>query len=249
MSSAERRACLVVRLAERRACLVVHAALVLAAFAMTIVTLGACGSSEVPRATAATASTGSPPGASAPASPTPAPSDSGSSAPSSQAAGSAGASAGPPVVSEPDLLAVIPVASRVGIEVTYDPDTTARVGADPGLAKDAAGLAIALVRVSGASADSGDVAVVSIVRLRDPKVDDAWFRAWRDSYDEAACAQAGGVVRHAEATIGGHTVFVGSCAGGAFTYHVRVRQGTIVVSVTSVGTARLGETVVARLEP
>jgi len=121
------------------------------------------------------------------------------------------------------------------------------VAADPGVAKDATGIAVAVVRVTGSSAESVDIAVMSVIRLRDQTVDEAWFRAWRDSYDESACAQAGGVVRHAEVTIAGHRVFIGSCAGGAFTYHTRVRDGAIVVAVTSIGTARLGELVMTRL--
>jgi hypothetical protein len=154
---------------------------------------------------------------------------------------------GPSVALDPDLLLVVPVANRTGIDLTYDPQTSAADAADPGVVKDATAIAIALVRVTGSSATSDDIAVVSVIRLRDPTVDDAWFRAWRDSYDASACAQAGGVVRHAEVTIAGHQVFVASCAGGAFTYHARVRDGEIVVAVTSIGTARLGELVMTRL--
>jgi hypothetical protein len=153
----------------------------------------------------------------------------------------------PPVVLDADLLSVVPVANRIGFDVTYDPVTSATVAGDAGVAQDATGLAVALVRVTGSAADAADIAVMSVIRLRDPKVDEAWFRSWRDSYDESACAQAGGVVRHAEVTIAGHLVFVGSCAGGAFTYHTRVRDGELVVSVTSVGPARLGEMVMMRL--
>jgi hypothetical protein len=42
----------------------------------------------------------------------------------------------------------------------------------------------------------------------------------------------------------GRTVFIGGCAGGAFTYHVRL-DGGIVVSLTAVGPARLGERLAA----
>jgi hypothetical protein len=92
-----------------------------------------------------------------------------------------------------------------------------------------------------------DFAIVSIVHLRDPSVGDDWFRSYRDTYDEAACAQAGGVVRHAEATMGSNHVFIGGCAGGAFTYHLRAPGQPIVVSITSVGPARLGERVAASI--
>jgi hypothetical protein len=88
---------------------------------------------------------------------------------------------------------------------------------------------------------------VNVVRLRDARRDDTWFRDWRDSYDEAACASAGGVARRAETGVGGRTIFVGSCAGGAFTYHVRLGDGGTLVSFTSVGPGRLGEELARRL--
>lgn len=107
---------------------------------------------------------------------------------------------------------------------------------------------MALYTSSGEPTASGrDIAIASVVELRDPTADDEWFRQWRDSYDTAACGPAGGVARHAEAEIGGRVVFIASCAGGAFTYHTRLRDGTIVVSITSVGPGRPGETIMAGL--
>jgi hypothetical protein len=158
----------------------------------------------------------------------------------------ASAPSGDVVAVDPTLLATVPD-SGDGLERTYDAETTAQVAADPSLASDAAGLAIGLYRPSGAAPDSPDFAIVSVVRLRNPSADDEWFRSWRDSYDESACAQAGGVSRHLQTDIGGRTVFIGTCAGGAHTYHVRVAGGAIVVSITSIGLALLGETVVERL--
>ena len=66
---------------------------------------------------------------------------------------------------------------------------------------------------------------------------------WRDTYDEAACAPAGGVTGHAQATIDGRTVFIGTCAGGALTYHVRLeeRSGSSC-SITAVGERQLRRT-------
>ena len=55
--------------------------------------------------------------------------------------------------------------------------------------------------------------MVSIVHLRDPAANDEWFRSYRDSYDESACAQAGGVARHAQTPMNGRTVYIGGCAG------------------------------------
>jgi hypothetical protein len=184
----------------------------------------------------------------------PAPSGGSPAAPtatSSLAASPSAASAVPsisigPVVSvqaDPGLFALIGGDSSDGLVFQYDPDTTATVAADPGLARDAVGLAIGLYTVRGQQ-PVVDYAIASIVHLRDPAADAEWFRSYRDSYDESACAQAGGVARHAQTPMNGRTVFIGGCAGGAFTYHVRLEQG-IVVSLTAVGPARLGDRLAA----
>jgi hypothetical protein len=122
----------------------------------------------------------------------------------------------------------------------YDSDTTAQVAADPGLAGNVSGLAIGLYTMPGQQ-PVADFAIVSVLHLRDPSVGPDWFRSYRDTYDAAACAQAGGIVRHSETTIGTNDVFIGACAGGAFTYHVRLEAHAIVVSITAAGPARLGE--------
>ncbi|HLO34507.1 MAG TPA: hypothetical protein VK194_00430, partial [Candidatus Deferrimicrobium sp.] len=158
---------------------------------------------------------------------------------------------GSDVAADQSLLSFVP-ASGGDLQVSYDPQTTADVARDPALRASASGLAIALFTPRSTSASPvpfDDLAVVSVIRLRDPALDDAWFRDWRDSYDGAACANAGGVTRHAQTDIGGHTVFVGSCAGGAFTYHTRLAGGAIVISLTSIGPARLGQTIMERLAP
>ena len=157
-----------------------------------------------------------------------------------------------PVIPDPALLDLLPIGDD-GLILTYDPDTTARIAADPALAADAASLAVGLATLGRAAGRSAgpldDLAVVSVVRLRDPASDEEWFRDWRDTYDAAACAQAGGVARHAESAINGRTVFIGSCAGGAFTYHARTDDGSVVISITSIGTARVGEAILRRLAP
>lgn len=156
------------------------------------------------------------------------------------------------VVPDPTLLDILPIGGD-GLILTYDPDTTARIAADPGLAADASGLAVGLATLGRAAGRTAgpldDLAVVSVARLRDPAASEEWFRDWRDTYDTAACAQAGGVARRAESTINGRTVFIGSCAGGAFTYHVRTDDGATVISITSIGARRVGEAILRRLAP
>jgi hypothetical protein len=92
-------------------------------------------------------------------------------------------------------------------------------------------------------------AYASVVVLRPGVFSEAFFRSWRDSFDEGACSQAGGVAGHAEAQIGGRTTYIGNCAGGLLTYHVRLESLNAIVSVSSLGTAHLGEQLLAELRP
>ena len=153
------------------------------------------------------------------------------------------------VDADPSLLDLVP-AAEAGATLTYDPETTASVAADPSLARDVNDLAIGLARPLNAAPDDANFAIVNVVRIRDPgSVDDSWFRAWRDSYDLAACAQAGGVARHAQTIVNGRDVFSAGCTNGAFTYHVLIGDAGFVLSVTSVGPNDLGRTIVERLHP
>jgi hypothetical protein len=143
---------------------------------------------------------------------------------------------------DPSLLDVIP-ASAGGLTLTFDPETTGTEASDPTLDPNVAAIATGLATAPGGS-DASELVIVNVVRLRNPAVDEEWFREWRDSYDTAACERAGGVSGHASSTINGHAVFIGSCQGGAFTYHLRIANGSVVVSLTSVGPSRPGERVV-----
>jgi hypothetical protein len=153
--------------------------------------------------------------------------------------GSSPVASGSAVEADPGLFAFIGDAAAA-LTFQYDDETTVQVAADPQLALNAVGLAIGLYTVPSEQ-PVVNFAIVSIVHLRDPSVGDDWFRSYRDSYDAAACDQAGGIERHAESTIGTNHVFIGTCAGGALTYHVRLASRPIVVSITAVGPARLGE--------
>jgi hypothetical protein len=148
------------------------------------------------------------------------------------------------VVADSSLLDRIP-AAKAGLTLTYDPETTATVAAGQGLADDAAAIATGLAIPTGQAASPSDFVIVNVVRLRTPNTDDEWFRQWRDSYDRAACAQAGGVTGNAEAHLGSHDVFIGSCSGGALTYHSLLDGGSTVVSLTAIGPGRMGEKLMA----
>jgi len=161
------------------------------------------------------------------------------------------AGSGAAVTVDQSLLSFIPITGH-GLIQTIEPETTLQVARDPDLVANATGLMIAsyIPDPTLASAAPGeDIAVVSVVRLRDPSADDTWFRGWRESYDDAACANAGGVARNSQTDIAARTVFIGACRGGSFTYHTRLDDGAVVVSITSIGDLHLGETVMERLTP
>jgi hypothetical protein len=206
--------------------------------AVTAVLLAACGSSPGPTPASAAVGSAVAPSASLAASPPTGASPS-SSIPTASGLG---------VEVDPGLLAFIPGGGD-GLDLTYDEQTTKQVAADPGLAKDAVGLAIALFTLTGAPVPASDLAVVSVVHLRDPSIGEAGYRTWRDSYDASACASAGGVAGQAQATMSGRVVYIGSCNGGVLTYHVRLGQGAIIVSATSIGPMRLGERVMKAIKP
>ena len=167
-----------------------------------------------------------------------------STVPSASSAPSAAASN--TVAVDESLMARLPVAVG-GIVLTADPATAADIATDPSLAGSASAIAVAFAIVPGPSSGADQVAVASVVKLRDGVFGDAFYRSWRDSYDTAACQSAGGVSGHAEADIGSRHAYIGTCSGGAHTYHVYLEGKGIIVSVTSVGDQRLGEQIVAGL--
>ena len=165
--------------------------------------------------------------------------------PSAVATGVASSSAAPVAV-EPSLLDVAP-AEVEGFPLTFDPTTSAELAASPDLAGDAEAIAIGLA-IDPGTAGVEDFVIVNVVRLRDEVFSDEWFRDWRDSYDAGACDAAGGIRGNAEAEIDGRTVFIGSCEGGVLTYHVRLDDADLVVSMHGLGPRRFGEQVAGDLD-
>jgi hypothetical protein len=86
----------------------------------------------------------------------------------------------------------------------------------------------------------------TVLRFHEGVVTDA-FLATGVPFDAGVCEQAGGVSGTAEAQIGGRQVFIGSCAGGAHTYHAWLGNRGLLVSVSAVGEQRLGEQLVEAL--
>ena len=150
--------------------------------------------------------------------------------------------AGPAVTIDPALLDVLP-ATVDGLEVVENPDGESAALGDPLLARVgtamAAGFAIEPTR--------GEFVYAVVVRLVPGAMDALIFRDWRDSFDEGACSQAGGVVRNAEAEIGGRTVYIGTCAGLVRTYHVWLEERGLLISASALGERLMGELLIRNL--
>ena len=177
-------------------------------------------------------------------SPSPAASTSPSPSPSPSALASVPASNAAGVVVDAALLAVLP-ATVDGVAIVESADGEAEALSDPTLGE----VAVAIAAGLAIDAASGEFVYAVVVRLRDGAMSEERFRDWRDSFDEGACSQAGGVAGHAEAEIAGRTVYIGSCVGGVLTYHVWLREPGLLVSASAVGDRRLGERLVEGLRP
>lgn len=176
----------------------------------------------------------------APASGSPVLSSGGPSVPATTP-GSTGTAAGG-VELDPSLLGILPPEVD-GIPVTAEPEAFDEALADPGFVT-SVGAAAFPVAAAGDDLASGVVA-----RLRPDTWSEAFFRDWRDSYDEGACGQAGGVVGNAEAELGGRPVHITSCAGGLLVYHAYLPERDVIVSLFSLGERRLGERLMGDLRP
>jgi hypothetical protein len=143
---------------------------------------------------------------------------------------------------DPALLDLLPD-SVGGRPLEESPETAAGSASEPALARTAEGIAVA-VAVDPAT---DNFLVASVVELKPGIFGDEFFRDWRDSFDEAVCAQAGGVGGNAQAEIDGRTVYIGTCSGGSHTYHVHLEQRDVILSVNAVGDAKFGEQLVENL--
>lgn len=134
------------------------------------------------------------------------------------------------------LLDILP-STVAGLTVEPSPEGDVGSASDPGLAEIAASFATAVA----VDPQTGDFVFAAVVAVKPGILTEQVFRDWRDSFDEGACSQAGGVVGNAQAELGGRTVYIGSCDGGLLTYHTWIEDRGILVSASSVGAGRLGE--------
>jgi hypothetical protein len=147
-----------------------------------------------------------------------------------------------PALVDRTLLEILPDTVD-GLEVAASSDGEAAGLGDPMLAR------VSVAFASAFAAAGDDFVFAVVVRLRPGLLDAGSFRDWRDSFDEGACEQAGGVVGHAETEIGGRTVYIGTCGGGLRTYHVWLEGSAVLISASAVGERRLGERLVENLRP
>ena len=155
---------------------------------------------------------------------------------------SAPASVAGPVARDDALLSILPP-DLDGNPVTPEDASFAEAATDPAFARNVGRAAFGIVVAAG------DLASGVIAELVPGVYSDAFFRDWRDSYNEGACSQAGGVVGNAEAEMDGRTVYIASCSGGLRVYHAYLEERNVVVSLFSVGDGRFGERLMRDLRP
>jgi hypothetical protein len=148
----------------------------------------------------------------------------------------------PDVVEDAALLGILP-AEVDGVPVLPEPASFTDAVTFPDFVANVEAAAFAI------AVRDPDLASGVVARLRPGVFSDAFYRDWRDSYDEGACSQAGGVGGRAEVQLGGRTVHITTCDGGLLVYHAHLPDRDVVVSVFSVGERRLGERLMAELRP
>jgi hypothetical protein len=146
------------------------------------------------------------------------------------------------VVQDPSLLEILPAAIN-GIPVVLEEQGFADAAAVPDFAANVEAAAYGLV------VDGEDLGSAVVARLDPGIYSEAFYRSWRDTYNEGACGQSGGVVGNAESQLGERTVYIGTCAGGLRTYHAWLEGRGVIVSAFSLGDRRFGELLMAGLRP
>jgi hypothetical protein len=147
------------------------------------------------------------------------------------------------VLIDPTLLAVLP-AEVDGRALRESTDNETAAAGSPELAMTAASFAAAEV---GDTAGQ-NLAIASLVLVRPELSADAFFESYRGSFDTSACEAIGGVTSSATEEIGGRTVDTTSCGGGATIYHLRLRDGRLIVSVLELGSRGYGRALVEGAE-
>jgi hypothetical protein len=162
---------------------------------------------------------------------------------SAPTASSGGATLGPPptangsataVTIDTTLLAVLP-REVSSIPVIESPEGESAAMTDTVLPTIATA-AVAAVVVDTAT---NDLVYALVVRLNPVFTADT-YRDWRDSYDVGACLGVSNVLGHAQTTIAGRTVYIGTCVNGLRTYHTWLEDKSILISASATGDRMFG---------
>jgi hypothetical protein len=147
------------------------------------------------------------------------------------------------VVMDPALLQILPAAIGAA-KVEIEPESFTEAVRDSSFVASVDGAAFAIV------VEGEDWATGVVAHLRSGVFSEGFFRDWRDTFDEGACGQAGGVAGHAEVGLeDDRTTYVMTCAGGLRVYHAYVAEREVVVSLFSLGERRFGEQLMSGLRP
>ena len=177
---------------------------------------------------------------------TPPPLETPSATASPQSQGPTGGSPGSGVTVDPTLLAVLP-STIAGVAITPDPTTAGDIAAEGSIAPWVSAIALATAFGPPATGTTTDYVVITVAKLRPGTFSDVFFRGWRDTFDQAVCAQAGGVAGNAETDIGSRHTFIGTCHGGVHTYHVHLATQDLIVSMQGAGDGGWPEQIVQGL--
>ena len=164
--------------------------------------------------------------------------------PDASAPGSASASASPggAAVRDDSLLSILPPDVE-GAPVTVEDASFDEAARDPAFVEHVARAAFAVVTTPT------DLASGVVAQLRPGTLDDTFLADWRETYNEGACAQAGGVSTNAETSLDGRTVYIATCGGGLTVYHAAIPERDVIVSLFSIGEGRFGEQLMRDLRP
>jgi hypothetical protein len=147
-----------------------------------------------------------------------------------------------PVVLDPALLEVLP-ASIDGFPVTESIDEASLALTDPALPRIASALDAGVAVDTG----GGNLVYALVVKLRPEAFNADTYGQWRDSFDEGACAAAGGVDGRAQAQIDERTVYITSCVASLRTYHLWLEDAALLISASSIGEGTFGEKLMGEL--
>jgi hypothetical protein len=204
----------------------------LALIVLATAACGATGPTPIRAASPSTATSSAGPSAvPTPSAPSTAPESTG---PDSSAAGG--------VVRDDSLLSILPPDVE-NAPVTVEEASFDEAVRDPAFAQHVAKAAFAVVTTPT------DLASGVVAQLRPGRLDDAFLADWRETYNEGACSQAGGVATNAETDLGGRTVYITTCGGGLTVYHAAIPERDVIVSLLSIGEGRFGEQLIGDLRP